>query len=62
VPDDHRLDNDVITDSTMVVVMDVGPADSDGGDLDQYLVRTGLGLGPVLYAQIPGGVQYSTRI
>ncbi len=60
--DDHRIDHDVITDSAVVVVMNIGTADADGGDLDQNLAIARLGLGPVLYAQIAGGVQHSTRV
>jgi hypothetical protein len=36
--------------------MNVGPTDADGGDFDQDLALDRLGLGPVLDAQISGGV------
>ena len=62
MPHDHRIDHDVITDSTMVVVMDVRTRRFNGGDLDHYLVLARLGLGPVLNAQIAGGVKHRARI
>src|SRR4051812_15961231 len=38
VPEDHRLLDDEVADPSVAVVVHVGSADADGGDLDEDLV------------------------
>ena len=57
--EDHRLVDDEIADPTVAVVVDVGTAYADGGDLDEHLVGCRRRDRAILDRQVPGTRQHA---
>jgi hypothetical protein len=58
VPEHERRPHHVVADAPVLVVVHVGAADADGGDLDQHLARARLGHRPVLDPYVADRVQH----
>ena len=53
VAEDHRLVDDKVADAAVAVVVHIGPAHPDGGDLDEHLLGAGDGTGRSSMLRLP---------
>jgi hypothetical protein len=58
VAERERRAHHVVADPPVLVVVLVGAAHTDGGDLDQHLARARLGQGPILDPHVADPVQH----